>query len=64
VPVNACAYEGVLEEKLAFDGQLTAEFKVPVDAKYGDRFVVNFEVQDVANRPMTRFAQFFIDVVD
>jgi len=64
VPVNACTYEGVLEEKLAFDGQLTAEFKVPVDAKYGDRFVVNFEVQDVANRPMTRFAQFFIDVVD
>ena len=33
------------------------------DAKPGDRFVANFEVQDVAERPMTRFARLFIDVV-
>ena len=40
----------------------TAKFTVPTDAKVGDRFVVNMEVQDVADRPMTRFAQFVITV--
>ncbi len=39
-----------------------AQFTVPADAKPGDRFVINMEVRDVAERPMTRFAQFTVTV--
>ena len=48
-----------------FQGVETAGRMQPdtADAKPGDRFVANFEVQDVAERPMTRFARLFIDVV-
>lgn len=40
----------------------TGKFTIPTDAKVGDRFVINMEVQDVAERPMTRFAQFVVTV--
>ena len=40
-----------------------AEVTVPEDAQPGDLIVVNLEVQDQGvERPMTRFAQFFITV--
>ena len=35
---------------------------VPSDAKSGDKVVVNLEVRDDAERPMTRFAQYVITV--
>lgn len=62
IPQNACCCEAeaVLQ---AQENALTAQLLVPAAAQPGDRIVVNFEVQDVAERPMTRFAQFFIDVV-
>jgi len=41
----------------------TVTFTVPKTAKIGDRIVVNMEVTDKAERPMHRYAQFFIDVV-
>jgi hypothetical protein len=41
---------------------LTARFTVPRDAKVGDYFNVLMQVQDKAERPMTRFAQFIITV--
>jgi hypothetical protein len=41
----------------------TVTFRVPKTAKIGDRIVVNMEVTDKAERPMHRYAQFFIDVV-
>ena len=67
--VKSSMFGGV--EKVESDiPQLTVEgkrfvgkFTVPADAKVGDRFVVNMEVQDVAERPMTRFAQFVVNVV-
>ena len=46
---------------LSADGA-SAQFTVPADAASGDTFVVNMEVQDDAERPMTRFAQFVITV--
>ena len=47
--------------ELSADGT-SAQFTVPADAVSGDTFVVNMEVQDDAERPMTRFAQFVITV--
>ena len=41
---------------------LTAQVTIPEDAKAGDVFVVNLEVQDEADRPMTRFVQYVIVV--
>ena len=39
-----------------------ATFTVPADAKAGDRFVINMEVSDDAERKMTRFAEFTVTV--
>jgi hypothetical protein len=64
IPTNACTYENASEAELTVSktsGWKTT-FTVPSDAKSGDLFVVNMEVQDDAERPMTRFAQFFITV--
>lgn len=41
----------------------TVTFTVPKTAQIGDRIVVNMEVTDKAERPMHRYAQFYIDVV-
>src|SRR6185436_4589880 len=41
---------------------LTTKFTVPRDAKPGDYFNVLMQVQDKAERPMTRFAQFIVTV--
>jgi len=43
---------------------LTAKFTVPRDAEVGDYFNVLMQVQDKAERPMTRFAQFIITVIE
>ncbi len=40
----------------------SADFTVPADAQSGQIFAVNMEVQDIAERPMTRFAQYVITV--
>ncbi len=70
VPANACVYaaktdaegkQADFELPVAADG-FSAVFTVPEDAASGDRFVVKLEVQDTAERPMTRFAQFVITV--
>jgi hypothetical protein len=39
-----------------------AQVTIPEDAVAGDVFVVNMQVRDDAERPMTRFAQFVITV--
>ena len=39
-----------------------AQVTIPEDAQQGDVFVVNMQVKDQAERPMTRFAQFVITV--
>jgi len=64
VPANACTYQEGKAEGLAVSNATdsSAEFTVPKDAKSGDKFVVNMEVQDDAERPMTRFAQYVITV--
>lgn len=64
VPANSCTYMNGKAEGLAVSSEtgLTTQFTVPKDAKAGDKFVINFEVQDVAERPMTRFAQYVITV--
>ena len=70
VPAYACAYAA----KTAEDGTVaafelpvaaegcTAQVTIPEDAAAGDVFVVNMQVRDDAERPMTRFAQFVIVV--
>lgn len=64
VPGNACTYQDGEAAGLKVSGADTwsAQFTVPQDAESGDIFVVNMEVTDEAERPMTRFAQFIITV--
>lgn len=69
-PAGSCTYAArVGEDGKQADFTLPVEadgyaatFTVPADATAGDRFVINLEVQDEAERPMTRFAQFVITV--
>lgn len=63
VPASACTYlEGKAEGLAVQANGWNCSFTVPADAKSGDRLVVNLEVRDQADRPMTRFAQFVITV--
>ena len=64
VPANAWAYAAADENTVLTveSSGATARFTVPVDAVTGDRFVVNMEVKDVTDRPMTRYVQFIITV--
>lgn len=65
VPAFSCTYKEGKAEGLsvtATSGYKT-DFTIPVDAKIGDKFVVNLEVKDNAKRPMTRFAQYVITVI-
>ena len=70
VSAGACVYaaktaeDGTLEsfELPVTANGLTAQVTIPEDAKAGDVFVVNLEVQDEADRPMTRFVQYVIVV--
>lgn len=62
VPENACTYAGDFSALGLSSSGTAAQFTVPADAASGDVFVVNMEVQDSAERPMTRFAQFVITV--
>ena len=67
VPANATAYMEGKAENLAVSAESgwTTEFTVPADAEPGTVFAVNLEVQDTGvERPMTRFAQFFITVAE
>lgn len=41
---------------------LNAQITIPEDAQSGDYFIVNMEVKDDAEKPMTRFAQFVVTV--
>ncbi len=41
---------------------LEAEFPVPADAVTGDRYILTLTVKDVAERPMTRYAQVGVTV--
>lgn len=62
---GACEYDGACYGLDVWnEGVLTANFTVPTDAQPGDYFNVLLEVQDEAERPMTRFAQFIITVVE
>lgn len=40
----------------------TCSFTIPKSAKKGDQYLVNLEVQDQGERPMTRFLQYLIEV--
>jgi len=62
----ASEYDGVSKGRLDVWGQQPAstKFTVPGDAQPGDYFNVLMEVRDVAERPMTRFAQFIVHVYD
>lgn len=64
VPATACTYGQGKAEGLTVSSQTgwTTNFTVPADAKPGDKLVVNLEVRDEAERPMTRFAQYVITV--
>ncbi len=64
VPAFSCTYmEGKAEGlTVSSESGLSTDFTIPADAKVGDKFVVNLEVQDNATRPMTRFAQYVITV--
>ena len=66
VPSGSWTYAAAVEgTELAVEGNgTTATFTVPADAVAGDRFVVNLEVQDAADRPMTRYVQYIITVVE
>ncbi len=70
VPASACVYAAKLNDEgkqdafelpVTADGW-TASVTIPEDAVTGDVFVVNLEVRDEAERPMTRFAQYVITV--
>ena len=64
VPAAACTYMDGKAEGLtvsSVSGWKTS-FSVPSDAGKGDTSVVNLEVRDLAERPMTRFAQYVITV--
>lgn len=63
VPAFSCTYMDGKAEGLGVQARgWEASFTVPADAKGGDKFVVNLEVRDDAGRPMTRFAQYVINV--
>ena len=70
VPDTACKYAARIDEEgkqAAFELPVSAdgwqaEITIPEDAVSGDVFVVNLEVRDTAERPMTRFAQYVIIV--
>jgi hypothetical protein len=63
VPAAACTYKEGKAEGLSVQAKgWEASFTVPADAQSGDRIVVNLEVCDQAERPMTRFAQYVITV--
>ncbi len=64
VPAASCTYKKGQAEGLtvAASKGFAARFTVPSDAQAGDRLVVNLEVRDRAERPMTRFAQYVITV--
>ena len=64
VPAASCTYKQGKAEGLSVSVSKTwnAAFTVPADAEKGDRLVVNLEVRDDAERPMTRFAQYVITV--
>ena len=64
IPAFSCTYMDGQSEGLAVSSEssLSTDFTIPADAKSGDKFVINFEVQDIATRPMTRFAQYVITV--
>ncbi|MBQ6174014.1 MAG: DUF1593 domain-containing protein [Clostridia bacterium] len=58
-----CEYEGAAKGMTVWNASdLSANFTVPKDAQPGDTFNVLLQVQDEADRPMTRFAQFIITV--
>lgn len=64
VPAASCTYKDGKAEGLAVSSEKgwKTSFTVPADAKSGDTLVVNLEVRDNAERPMTRFAQYVITV--
>ena len=64
VPAASCTYKQGKAEGLSVSVSKTwnAAFTVPADAEKGDRLVVNLEVRDDGERPMTRFAQYVITV--
>lgn len=65
VPAFTCTYKNGKAEglKVSTETGWNTQFVIPEDAKSGDKFVVNLEVQDVAIRPMTRFAQYVVTVL-
>jgi hypothetical protein len=66
VPAFSCTYKEGKAEGLAVSSETgwNTKFTIPADAKVGDKFVVNLEVRDNATRPMTRFAQVIISVME
>ncbi len=63
VPATSCTYKQGKAEGLSVSASgWNASFTIPSDAASGDKFVVNLEVRDEAERPMTRFAQYVITV--
>ena len=64
VPAASCTYKEGNAEGLSVSAEngWNTSFTVPTDAAPGDLLVVNCEVRDQADRPMTRFAQFVVTV--
>ncbi len=64
VPNYSSTYKEGKGENLKVSNQSSwkTEFSIPMDAKPGDLFAVNLEVVDEADRPMTRFIQYLIEV--
>ena len=70
VPAYACKYAAkTAEDGTVFEFEVpvtadgyAAQLTIPEDAQQGDVFVVNMQVKDQAERPMTRFAQFVTTV--
>lgn len=59
----ASRYEGIANNPRAFEPtRLSTRAVVPTDAKPGNRLVWTLEVQDVAERPLTRYAQVAVTV--
>ena len=64
IPASSCTYAGDASAlSVSSANGWTTEFTVPADAKSGDVFVVNLEVRDRAERPMTRYAQYVIEII-
>lgn len=56
-------YAGAANNLRVFEpAHLSTRFTVPADAQPGDRLVLTLEVQDVAARPLTRYAQVLVTV--